>query len=75
MKELYKKYKGFRATDLDNITGIICGYDDQFLIMAVDSKHDEGWDPKYLNYKNNPFLSHKNSPKGYWYVSEQNIEK
>jgi len=62
MEKIFEQYKGRKAI-LDELTGIICGYDESSLIMACDK--NEGWLPDRYDI----IVTHLNHPNGYYYVS------
>jgi hypothetical protein len=61
-----------------NESGIICGYYKDFLIAALTQGFYSGW----MADKMDTIITHKNHPKGYFYVypgdiipAMQNVEK
>ena len=67
-EELYHKYKGRYARTLDNNKGIVVGYDELQVIIAITE--GDGWftlDPgEYIFDK-------FDNPNGYWLVDEDEI--
>ena len=68
-KELYSLHEGKRAV-LEGNEGIICGYDDDSLIMAVTSGYIAWFDPTEEEYISDEY---KNHPKGFLFVNVYNI--
>ena len=68
IENLYEEFKGKYARFEDR-AGIICGYDDKSLIIAVLS--GRGWDKPPT--KTVVLKSYLNNPKGYFFVSKASI--
>ena len=81
MEELYKKYVGVEVTtsletESTQFKGIICGYTDNELVLAVteyiSGKWEDGW---YESNFGAVIVTHKDNPLGYWYINEQELPK
>lgn len=75
MRSLYNKYRGKTAKTMGS-TGIICGYDDSTLIMAVTEGVEGLFSSTQIAESGIPIdniKTHKNNTIGYWYCAETNI--
>lgn len=62
-QELFDSYGG-KCISTKNGEGIICGYYKDFLIAALTQGFYSGW----FADKMDTIITHKNHPKGYFYV-------
>lgn len=83
MKKLYEKYAGKKAKAYGSI-GVICGYSDTTLIMAIekndnapndssDEIHIRGWLESVDS--NTTIVTNKDNKLGYWHVAATDIIK
>lgn len=72
-KELFEKYKGFKAENDERI-GVICGYEENnnLLLMAVAGDVKGNNLKPYLD-RGYTIINHGNNKKWYWSVKESDI--
>lgn len=77
-KELYELYKG-KKVNVSGDDGVICGYDDEYMIMAVsgaiyDHEPFTGWIPGWTELGGDDVIMvNKDNTLGYHYVSKESI--
>ena len=72
-KELYEIHKGKKAINR-SIEGIVCGYDDTNLVIAVTSNH-AGWVNKDAEHHKNLCIDNKyfDNPRGFIWILEEHV--
>jgi hypothetical protein len=73
MESLFNLYKEFVVVHT-NYTGIVCGYDDSRLILAVETTDDKSIFFKRLRKDDNVFIMDKYKDNKYRYVYENESE-
>lgn len=69
--ELYEKYKG-KEVELCDIKGIVCGYNKQYLIIAItEDRWNQGWNDIQSD---DTILIHKYNQLGYYYIPSDILE-
>lgn len=73
METLYKKYKGVEIVH-PNYKGVVCGYDDSRIILAVETTNDKDIFFRRLRKDDNVFIDDKYKDHKYRYVYEDERE-
>ena len=83
MKDLYIKYAGKEVTSIPDsdfiepgvFKGIICGYSNSALIIAVTKRISGPWDDGYHEIYSETIITHKDNELGYWSIVPEQLPK